>query len=110
MVAYSVICVAGVAVVDWRVLAVSWLVWGIAYGPEEILTDVALVTHTPSDLLGRTYGGISTVSSIGSAIGAIAGGLLGDLAGPRLVVAGLAACYLPAAAAIWWAFDRPPTR
>lgn len=110
MVAYSVICVAGVAVVDWRVLAVSWLVWGISYGPEEILTDVGLVAHTPTDLLGRTYGGISTVSSIGSAIGAIAGGLLGDVAGPRLVVAGLAACYLPAAVAIWWAFDRPSTR
>lgn len=109
MLAYAVICLAGVVVPDWRVLAASWLAWGIAYGPEEIVSDVALVTHTPAPLLGRTYAGVQVVSSLGQVVGSLAGGLLGDLVGPRLLVAGLAAAYLPSAAAVWWSTRRGQT-
>ncbi len=104
--AYGVICAMGVVVPDWRVLAVSWLAWGLAYGPEEIVSDVTLVTHTPTVLLGRTYAGVTMAASVGQVVGAIGGGVLGDLVGPRVLVAGLGAAYLPAAVAVWWRRGR----
>lgn len=99
---YGVVCVAGVVVPDWRVLAASWLLWGLAYGPEEIVSDVALVTHTAPTLLGRTYAGVTTAASAGQVVGAVVGGVLGDLVGPRILVAGLGATYVPLAAWVWW--------
>lgn len=102
MLVYAVACLAGVVVADWRVLAASWAVWGLSYGPEEIVSDVVLVEHTPTALLGRTYAGVGMVAAAGQVAGAIIGGLLGDLVGPRVLIAGLAAAYLPAAVAAWW--------
>ncbi|MDQ1710202.1 MAG: hypothetical protein QOG49_1587, partial [Frankiaceae bacterium] len=87
-VAYGVICLAGVAVEQWWLLALSWLVWGIAFGPESIVTDTRIAATTPPALLGRIYAARSAVGMWAMASGYAVAGALGSSVGPRTLIVG----------------------
>lgn len=100
----GVVCLLGVVGADWRMLTVSWLVWGIALGPLDVVMDARVVARTPQRLLGRTYGGLGTLLAAGQVVGALAAGLVVDLVGPRLVIVVLSAAFLVVAVGLrWWA-------
>lgn len=103
---YGLVCALGIAVADWRVLALSWALWGLAYGPEEITSDTALVTRTSTGLLGRVYAGHATISALGATIGALLGGILTDVIGARPTILTVAVTYLVVASPALWSADR----
>ncbi len=107
----GVVCLAGVIGSDWRMLTLSWLAWGIALGPLEVVMDARMVARTPQRLLGRTYGGLGTLLAAGQVVGALAAGLVVDLVGPRLVIVVLSAAFLVMAVGLrWWAVTAAPSR
>lgn len=103
LLASGVACAAGVIGADWRVLAVSWMVWGIAWGPFDVWGDARLVGLTPDQLLGRAYGGIGTLTALGQVVGGLTAGVLADVADARTVIVGLGAILVCAA---WMASHR----
>ncbi len=97
LLAYGVICILSVAVASWWLLIAGWLVWGISFGPERILGEVALVTATDDALLGRAYGGLGMLESMGLAVGSIAGGVMAEVAAPRAGIVVVGVAYVVAA-------------
>lgn len=90
-------CAGGVIGADWRVLAASWVVWGIAWGPFDVWGDARVQHLTPDRLLGRVYGGIGTLAALAQVIGGITAGVLADVSDPRVLIVGLGAIFLVAA-------------
>jgi MFS family permease len=70
---YGAVCLASVALQSWWLLAIMWLLWGVAYGPEQVVCDTRLVDDTPNELLGRVYGLWSTVTKIAAGLGYMCG-------------------------------------
>ena len=89
---------------DWRVLAASWVVWGIAWGPFDVWGDARVQELTPDQLLGRVYGGIGTLAALAQVIGGVTAGVLADVTDPRVLIVGLGALFLVAAS--WTAGHR----
>ncbi len=54
--------------VPW-LLPLGWLIWGIALGPELVLTEVTVVSNIAEDKLGRAFAGIGVGTTLGMAIG-----------------------------------------
>ena len=100
----GVACAAGAVGSDWRVLAASWVAWGIAWGPFDVWGDARVQELTPDQLLGRVYGGIGTLAALAQVIGGVAAGLLADVTDPRVLVVSLGAIFLVAAS--WTAGHR----
>lgn len=99
LVVAGAVCAVGVVGSDWRVLAASWLAWGIAWGPFEVWGDTRLVALTPARLLGRAYGALGMLAALGQVGGGVAAGVLADVVAPRTVIVGLGGTFL--AAAVW---------
>lgn len=99
---YGALCLLGVAWPVWWLLAVSWLLWGMANGPEAVVSDSRLVTLTPTRLLGRTYAAVGMVVGLAQVVGGLVGGVVVEVASPRTVAAGLSACFLVMALPFWW--------
>ncbi len=97
----GVACAAGAAGSDWRVLAASWVVWGIAWGPFDVWGDARLQNLTPDRLLGRVYGGIGTLAALAQVIGGVTAGVLADTTDPRTLIVTLGMIFL--VAALWTA-------
>ncbi len=97
-------CAAGAVGSDWRVLAVSWVVWGIAWGPFDVWGDARVQELTPDQLRGRAYGGIGTLAALAQVIGGVTAGVLADVTDPRVLIVGLGAVFLVAAG--WTASHR----
>lgn len=93
-------CALGVLGADWRVLAASWLAWGIAWGPLDVWGDTRLVALTPDGVRGRAYGGIGMLAALGQVVGGLGAGALADVSDPRVVILGLGAALLAASAYI----------
>ncbi len=94
MVVYGLVCLASVGLPRWEVLALGWLAWGIAFGPEEIVSDVVTVQRSPDHLLGRTYAGLGVLEMGGDAVGAMLGGLAAQFIDPRTVIIAVGLTYL----------------
>lgn len=103
---YGAICVASVVVPLWWVLPVAWCLWGVAYGPEQVLSDAAIVKQVPGDVLGRLYALWGIVARCSAAIGFAISGFL-DASAARsgiLVVGGLYLTVGPLA--VWLCSSR----
>lgn len=87
-IAYGVICLGGVVAEQWWLLALSWLVWGIAFGPESIVTDARLAASTAPGLLGRIYAARTAVELWAAATGYAVAGVAGSFVGPRTLIVG----------------------
>jgi MFS family permease len=68
-----------------------WFLWGIAYGPEEVVGQVAFAQLVPEEFRGRMYAVMSVVISCASLVGAAVAGPLTDSLGPTttMFIAGL---------------------
>lgn len=78
-----------------------WLIWGLAYGPEEVLTQSMFAETVPEELLGRSYSVIGVAMSAASIVGyAVAGAVISEL-GPSQAMALAGAVFIVATT---WAF------
>ena len=113
---YAAMCAIGVAVDIAWLLPASWLVWGIALGPEMVRGEVFIVHSVPPAGRGRAYASIGVAITIGFAIGYAISGPLLETYPARTVLLALAAVIL-AIGAMWvapavrnephWNTDRP---
>jgi MFS family permease len=76
-----------------------WAIWGISYGPEEVITQLIFAQSVPDSMRGRAYSVAGIVMSTASIIGYLAGGELAAHAGAMQTMA--IAGYLFIAASIW---------
>jgi MFS family permease len=53
-----------------------WVIWGLAYGPEEVITGLIFAQAVPDSMRGRAYSVVGVVMSTASIIGYLAGGEL----------------------------------
>ena len=63
-----------------------WLVWGLAYGPEEVIENVAFVKVVPPEMQGRMYALMGVVMSIAGLVGTALVGPISDNLGPHLAM------------------------
>lgn len=88
---YGLLVILSVAVPAWEVFALAWLLWGIAFGPEDVVADTRVAAAVPDQWLGRVYASWSIVSKLGSALAFGGAMLLGSFdARSVLFVAGVA--------------------
>jgi len=63
-----------------------WVVWGVAYGPEEVATQVLFVAVVDADMRGRLFSLMNVVMSSAFFIGMAAVGPLSDHLGPTITM------------------------
>lgn len=91
---YAISCAMCVAFeVPW-LMAIGWLLWGIAMGPEMVKGEPEFVARIRPELRGRAFAGVGVANTLGMAAGyAVAGPLL-DRFGARDVTYGTAVVIL----------------
>lgn len=67
-VVYGLLVAGSVAFPAWQLLAAAWFLWGIAFGPEDVVGDARVAAVIPDHLLGRLYAWWSIIGKIGSAL------------------------------------------
>lgn len=100
LLAVGTACALGGWSTDWRLLCLSWVVWGLAWAPFEIRSDTSIVELTPERLLGRTYGGIGLVTTAGQITGGLLAGTAVDHLAPGRVIITCGLLYCSAALAL----------
>jgi MFS family permease len=91
---YAACNLLGVLAFEPWLLPVSWLLWGIAYGPEYVLGEVLVVGAVPEVLRGRAYAALAVILLLASALGyGIAGGML-EAIGPRATTAAMSVAMI----------------
>lgn len=74
---YAVCCAIGGALTEPWVLALSWLLWGCALGPEFVRSETFFVSRITKEQHGRAFAGLGVASTIGMTAGfALSGPLL----------------------------------
>ncbi len=76
---YGLLVVLSVAAPSWELLAVAWFLWGLAFGPEDVVADARVAALVPDDRLGRLYAWWSIIARLGSALAFGSAMLLGSL-------------------------------
>ena len=68
-----------------------WVLWGVAYGPEEVATQIVFVRIVPPNMQGRLFSLMNVMMTFASFIGYSAVGSLSDHLGPTVTmgIAGL---------------------
>lgn len=77
----------------WWMLPVSWLLWGVSYGPESVVADARITAELPPDTLGRIYGFSTVMAKIASGTGFLLAGLLGRFVSPGDLILWTALTY-----------------
>lgn len=75
----------------YLVFCLLWMVWGLAYGPEEVVGRLAFVKATPPEFQGRMFSLMTVVTSLATLIGSGLAGPVCDRFGPHIamVIAGV---------------------
>ncbi|MDO4241153.1 MAG: MFS transporter [Microbacteriaceae bacterium] len=73
---------------------VLWVIWGIAYGPEEVAGHMVFVKTAPEEAQGRLFALMSVVMTAGTLIGDALVGPISDHFGPQnaMVLSGVIFC------------------
>ena len=80
---YAVCCALGViAELPW-LMPLSWLLWGIATGPDQVLGELTFVNRIPEASRGRAFAGLNVVISGGQFLGFLVAGPALELVGAR---------------------------
>jgi MFS family permease len=98
---YSAVNVVILARPPFLVFCLLWVLWGISYGPEEVITQVIFARAVPDAIRGRAYSVVGVVMSVASIVGYLVGGALTAGVGPVPAMA-IAGCLFIAASA--WSF------
>ena len=91
---YAACNVLGVAALEAWLLPVSWLLWGIAYGPEYVLGEVLVVRAVPELLRGRAFAAMAVILLLSSAIGYGIAGVMLEWIVPRATTASMSIALL----------------
>ena len=75
-------------------LPLGWLLWGVALGPEVVVSELFVVGSVPEAGRGRAYATIGLALTIGSAIGFPLSGPLLESYAARSVIIGTAGLVL----------------
>lgn len=96
---YGAVNVVVLARPVYLVFCVLWVIWGVAYGPEEVITQLVFAQAVPDSVRGRAYSVVGVVMSVASMVGYLAGGeLTAHLGAPQtMAIAG----YLFIGASAW---------
>lgn len=88
---YGVVNVAMISHPGYIVFCLLWLAWGLAYGPEEVVGQVAFARAIPEQFQGRVYSLMSIVLALSTIVGTAVAGPLTDHLGPTtaMFVAGI---------------------
>ena len=97
---YAVTCGISAAVEQPWILPIGWFLWGMALGPEFVLTELFIVASVPESGRGRAYAAIGIATTIGQAIGYVVSGPLLEAFDARWVILGTSAAVL-AQIVIW---------
>lgn len=68
-IAFGALTILSVSVPRWEMLAFAWLVWGIAFGPEDVVGDTRVAAVVPDTWLSRVYAAWSILGKLGAAGG-----------------------------------------
>lgn len=68
-IAFGIITVLSVSVPRWEIFAAAWFIWGIAFGPEDVVSDARVALIVPAGWLGRVYALWSIMGKFGAAGG-----------------------------------------
>lgn len=82
---YGLIAALGVAG-PWWMLLISWFLWGVSFGPEDVLGDRYLAARTPDSRLARLYARWSNVGRVGAAVAYLTMYVLGQQDPSRLTL------------------------
>lgn len=85
-VVYGGLTLLSIATDQWLALPLIWLVWGTAYGPEQIASDAAVVGGRTPGQLTRLYGFWLSLSSTGSLAGYLIVVALPESVSSRLLI------------------------
>ena len=108
---YGGCCALAVLTGSWWTVAVSRLLWGVSYGPEEVVADARVAQETPPHMLGRVYAAWSFVTKAAAGVGYLTAGVVSAYATPAGILLWTGVTYsLVAPATLWlvrWGFERP---
>lgn len=68
-VAFGAITMLSVSVPQWEMFTVAWFVWGIAFGPEDVVSDSRVASIVEARWLARVYAAWSILGKLGAAGG-----------------------------------------
>jgi MFS family permease len=109
---YAASNLLGVLTLEPWLLPVSWLLWGVATGPEYVVGEVLVVRSVPEGLRGRAFAAIAVIMLLSAAIGYGIAGVMLELLGPRATTASMSFALL--ALGLMWigpaARSRQPRR
>ncbi|WP_081746472.1 MFS transporter [Arthrobacter sp. H5] len=78
-VAFGAITMLSVSVPRWEIFAAAWFIWGLAFGPEDIVSDSRVALIVADRWLARVYAAWSILGKLGAAVAYILVIALGDL-------------------------------
>lgn len=91
---YAACNLLGVVAFEAWLLPLSWLLWGIAYGPEYVLGEVLVVRAVPEVLRGRAFAAVAVILLVSSAVGYGIAGVMLEWIGPRATTAWMSVALL----------------
>lgn len=68
-IAFGAITVLSVSAPSWEVFAAAWFIWGIAFGPEDVVSDSRVASIVEDGWLARVYAAWSILGKLGAAGG-----------------------------------------
>lgn len=75
----------------FAIFCLLWFIWGIAYGPEEVVGNVVFVKSAPEEMQGRLFSLMTVVMTSGLLVGNSLAGIISDALGPQysMAIAGI---------------------
>lgn len=84
---YGVLVVVSVVTSAWELLPIAWLLWGVVFGPEDVVADARVSAIVPDRWLGRVYAWWSIIGKTGSALAFAAAMFLENADGRNVLIA-----------------------
>ncbi|WP_026536560.1 MFS transporter [Arthrobacter sp. H14] len=78
-IAFGAITVLSVSAPRWEIFAAAWFIWGIAFGPEDVVSDSRVASIVADRWLARVYAAWSILGKLGAAAGYGLIVVIGDL-------------------------------
>lgn len=77
--AFGAITMLSVSIPRWEIFAAAWFIWGIAFGPEDVVSDSRVASVVTDQWLARVYAAWSILGKLGAAGAYVLVIALGDL-------------------------------
>jgi predicted MFS family arabinose efflux permease len=84
---YGLVNLVMVAQPGFLTFCLLWVVWGLAYGPEEVATQLVFVRAVAEEMQGRLFSLMNVVMTLATGLGTAVVGPLSDHLGPTRTMA-----------------------